>query len=343
MSRLKIKSSINQLNKLSVAKERWQCNYNIRTIVKAINNDACFRVLMPNGIQLPNDLRIFTALKLRPVARCKKYNLLILQLKQLIKYYPSNWYYKMLLATSYHLNGNGFKCIAICKHVFANDIKSAPLYYNMGVNAFRYKDYAFAIDCLSRSIEYDVSMYNSYLMRAFLYKKIDEKELGLADAAYLITHGMHLKEAVYLQMHFKFYLYRSKENALGYIDSLVAMGTNAENLHEIAHVYREIKDFENSLIYINQVVALSPYDTEAICCRANIKIKLGMYHQAISDIEKALKIDNLFPVAFRNRARAYVGLNKIYLAIQDYRKFLELSPNDEDGIKELEDLKRNNS
>ena len=65
---------------------------------------------------------------------------------------------------------------------------------------------------------------------------------------------------------------------------------------------------------------------------------MGLFEEALVDIEKALKVDINFAKAYRNRARAYVGLNEINLATKDYQKYLEFCPEDEKVKREMGEL-----
>lgn len=324
--------------KLETVISVWYNNHLVRNVFKEIANDEFLAGLINPSAFASNDVSVFEALKVPLPARNNKYKRLILYTKIVLRKTPQDWYFKTLLALAYHLNGDNINSMYALRQVYEACPSEGILYYYIGFKAVKEKESSFAIDCFSRAIEQNSDLTNCYLYRAFLYRNTEQYEQGLLDAKYLIEQGSHLKEAYYLLSYFNYHIEPTKAHGLQYIGNIKAMGQTAYQLHEIAHVYRDLKDYEKSLEYMNQVVYIEQNDADNLSCRANIKVKMGLFEEALVDIEKALKVDINFAKAYRNRARAYVGLNEINLATKDYQKYLEFCPEDEKVKREMGEL-----
>ncbi len=338
MRKLIPKQNIAAPEKLEMVISEWYNNHLVRTVFKEIANDEFLSCLFNHSAFAPNDVSVFEALKVPLPARNSKYKRLILYTKRVLRTTPNDWYFKTLLALAYHLNGDSINSMYALRRVYEASPNQGVLYYYIGFKAVKEHETSFAIDCFSRAIEQNCKLPYCYLYRAFMYSNTDQYEKGLLDANYLIEQGVNLKEAYYLQSYFTFHIEPTKTNGLQYIGNIKAMGHTAYQLHEIAHVYRDLKDYEKSLEYMNQVVYIEQNDADNLSCRANIKVKMGLFEEALVDIEKALKVDINFAKAYRNRARAYVGLNEINLATKDYQKYLEFCPEDEKVKREMGEL-----
>jgi|GEM_PF-2569409 len=77
--------------------------------------------------------------------------------------------------------------------------------------------------------------------------------------------------------------------------------------------------------------------------RAIIHEKLGHYHQAITNYNKAIELDPTFAVAYYNRGITHEHLGDFEWAIKDFEKYLELSPDAferESLLASIEELKQ---
>ena len=67
---------------------------------------------------------------------------------------------------------------------------------------------------------------------------------------------------------------------------------------------------------------------ETYFLRGNAKYELGLYHEAISDYDKAIRLDPDFALAYINRGRAKSSLKEYFAAIFDYDTAILLKPDD---------------
>lgn len=332
---------IKQCSKLHILFRRWQINNVLKAFYNEIAKHEALIDLYPQKVVSPfNDALLAPLGKKKPIITLKEYGTAILLLKRVLKIRGNETYSILALASLYYLNGEVARCYSICKHLVSEKILNHKYYYLIGKNALIINQPNFAIDCFTSAIKYHKENYEYYLFRALAYKEIDNNVEGLADINFIIAQGYTARTVLYLKARFEYYLNPTKENGEQFIIQLELYTKSSERLHEIAHVYRDLKQYEKSLEYMNLVIAMEPNDAECYACIANIKIKLGMFQEAHTDASYALVLDATTAKAYRNRARAYIGLNKIDLAIQDFQKYLEFCPEDEEVEREFEDLIR---
>ncbi|KGN88063.1 tetratricopeptide repeat protein [Porphyromonas gulae] len=109
------------------------------------------------------------------------------------------------------------------------------------------------------------------------------------------------------------------------VDRVITIGRNA--------LY--FNDYVVSIGYFNQVVGLRPWMAEPYFYRGIAKISLEDYTGAEADASACLQRNALIPKAYLLRGVARQNLGKIDSAIQDYRRGLELMPNDEGMLVNL--------
>ncbi len=103
-------------------------------------------------------------------------------------------------------------------------------------------------------------------------------------------------------------------------DRVLKIGTNA--LH--------YKDYVVAIEYFNQVISLRPEQADAYYFRALAKFFLGDYAGAEIDATQALERNPFITRAYMIRGVSRQSMNKNSLAVEDYRRALEINPDDSD-------------
>ncbi|KAG2387104.1 hypothetical protein C9374_002139 [Naegleria lovaniensis] len=102
-------------------------------------------------------------------------------------------------------------------------------------------------------------------------------------------------------------------NALYSLDVLCVLEGDYENALKLLNIYIDEQHLQEHLeiIYAN---------------RADVKIKLGKYHEAIQDCNSSLELDPNYYAAFFNRGEAYFHLQELDKAKHDFDLALEKAP-----------------
>lgn len=103
------------------------------------------------------------------------------------------------------------------------------------------------------------------------------------------------------------------------VDRVITIGRNA--------LY--FNDYVVSIGYFNQVIGLRPWLAEPYFYRGIAKVNLEDYTGAETDASACLERNALIPKAYLLRGIARQNLGKTDSAMMDYRRGLELTPNDE--------------
>jgi len=111
-------------------------------------------------------------------------------------------------------------------------------------------------------------------------------------------------------------------------ESLVSKPFIMEKEFMISGNYLELKA-TNNLLGLHRRIRILDRNGLLACIyadRANTYTKLGRYTKAISDCERAIKLDPKSAGAYVNRGRAYRNLKQDTKAISDYTSAIELDP-----------------
>ena len=81
-----------------------------------------------------------------------------------------------------------------------------------------------------------------------------------------------------------------------------------------------LEDFQSSLIFFDQVIALDPEVEEVFFDRGIIKEHLGDKLGAIQDFSQAIKTQHHFADAYYLRGKLYLELNQYQLALNDLKR-----------------------
>ena len=110
---------------------------------------------------------------------------------------------------------------------------------------------------------------------------------------------------------------------------LKAISSNSKNpnlFFLIGTAYLQIKDFENSVIYLNKCIVLDPKNIGAQNNLGGAYQNLKKYSKSIEVFKKLLTINPKFTEAYNNIGNCYFQLNKHQDAIENFKKSIEIDP-----------------
>ena len=110
---------------------------------------------------------------------------------------------------------------------------------------------------------------------------------------------------------------------------LKAISNNSKNpnlFFLIGTAYLQIKDFENSVIYLNKCIVLDPKNIGAQNNLGGAYQNLKKYSKSIEVFKKLLTINPKFTEAYNNIGNCYFQLNKHQDAIENFKKSIEIDP-----------------
>ena len=89
----------------------------------------------------------------------------------------------------------------------------------------------------------------------------------------------------------------------------------------------EIGDYRGAILAYDEVIRLTPNNSEALFYRGNAYSALGDKQAAIQDYNRAIKINPNYADAYNNRGNLRDALGDKQSAIQDYNQALKINPN----------------
>ena len=88
-----------------------------------------------------------------------------------------------------------------------------------------------------------------------------------------------------------------------------------------------IKQYESSIFYLNQAIALNPEEPFSYNNRGIAKVQLGMLEEGFADIQHSLSLDNKNSYAYMNLGIYYLKKKDYEQAIVNFKIANEIDPN----------------
>jgi len=98
------------------------------------------------------------------------------------------------------------------------------------------------------------------------------------------------------------------------------------------------KDFKSAIIIFDEVLKLTPQNSDAHYYAGVCNIKLGYYKIAIVHFDKAIEINPEYSKAFYNRGVAKFYIRDSENGCLDFKKAIELDPNYDEAIKSIKEF-----
>lgn len=111
------------------------------------------------------------------------------------------------------------------------------------------------------------------------------------------------------------------------LDEAIALGVNdMATLRLRARALMELCEFDRALTEFHQLLEREPLDSDVICGRGFVYLKLGQLEKSIQDSTSAIALNPQEATAYNNRGVALLELGRIDEAIVDLEKALEIDP-----------------
>jgi tetratricopeptide (TPR) repeat protein len=271
----------------------------------------------------------------------------------------------LYLGNSYFLNGD----FLLAKETYAKSLIDNPnlakITHNLGVIEYQKENYKNSISLFSEAISMDPNLLVSYRNRGFVLFHESQFDSALKDFLIFKTQMPYDAEVNYLigscYSNLNNYDFARKYFKLAY-----KISQDKSLFLDIGEEFFSQHDYVNAILVLLQVLFLPKYffttlemiidyslelnhsniSLFLICIsiffqknnahlyfsRGHIYSQKGLTKKAISDFQKAIKIDPYFSDAYYNLGNMLMLINEIEYAIEKYTNCLRLTPNFADAI-----------
>lgn len=219
--------------------------------------------------------------------------------------------------------------------------ENEDLWYYMGsIHLTYFCNYQGAIDCFEIALSIDeefVEAWNDCGVAHSILKN-DASALVYFEEALNIDPGY--KQAIY-NMGATLADMGRYEDALIYLDR--ALEIDPDNFKALFYK-------GNSLYFLEREEEAAEYFIKALKVDKNqvelwnylgyVQFSLGQNYEAIESFNEAIKLDENYATAYINLGNVYMDLGKDDLALHCFEKALEISPDDEEVLREIGELKQ---
>jgi len=115
--------------------------------------------------------------------------------------------------------------------------------------------------------------------------------------------------------------------------------TDVEAYLGLARMEKARENFHESIIFYHSALKYLPEYFPALFELANVYIYSDQLNDAIQTYNSILEIDNTWSEAWSGIGKMYWWQDKPFLALENYKKAVQLDPNNEEIIKEYENIK----
>lgn len=200
--------------------------------------------------------------------------------------------------------------------------QTADEYLSRGKELLEKKDYLRAQENFEKAVELDPNLAEAYYFRGRV--QLDDKK---ADADF--TKAIELKPdyaEAYFRRGLKSDLSNDRVAALRDYNKAVELNPGFIDAY-MARAVLYLLDNKGAAAIADytKVIELKP-DGESYYVRGNSYLEIGQYSKAVADLTKSIQLDPTYYWSYKQRAKAYRGLNKGRLADADELKAAEIGP-----------------
>jgi tetratricopeptide (TPR) repeat protein len=192
-----------------------------------------------------------------------------------------------------------------------------------------------AIQEFSTAIRLNPKYQYAYIMRAFVYRQIQEFQKSLADFSQAILLNPKSFIAYNNRGNLKYVNLNDIQGALADYNQAIALNPKKSEIYFNRGnlKYEKLNDMQGALADYNQAILLDSKDSEAYYNRAHLKYEqLNDMQGALADYNQAIALNPKKSEAYNNRGTLkYIKLNDIQGALADYNQAIALNPKDSDA------------
>ena len=262
---------------------------------------------------------------------------------------------------------DGTRAIYYYTKAIETDPDYIEAYLNRGEMYYYVNEHEKALADFDRVIELNPKEDRAYYWKALVYKYLKQYENSIICSNKLIE--LHDKDTNYYELRAKIYM--DMENYISaYNDVNIAIKLNQNNgilyslrglLNEYLNKYNDaIVDYKKSIALMPEFIApyksllsiyLQTQNYEAglevadkainieqswilYSTRGYLFLMLQSYNEAISDSNRAIKLNSGFADSYLTRGKAYLALKEYKKAIEDFDMAIKLDPDNIDKVKQ---------
>jgi tetratricopeptide (TPR) repeat protein len=187
------------------------------------------------------------------------------------------------------------------------------------------------LKAVNKELVQDPNNAELYNKRANIYLHLKQHQEALNDAKLAVKIDSTIAD-FYLTMVDAYFVMNNTRSAK---ETLLAMERkfpdNGVALLKLAELYYLVKQYQESITYINKSLRLDETQAKAYHLKGNVYLEIGDTSKAISSFQTAIEQDNAYVDAFYDLGMLY-GLKKDPLALDYYTNALKISPSHEQSL-----------
>jgi len=251
-----------------------------------------------------------------------------------------------------------------------NYFQQEILAYNFGLCFFKLNNYQEALKHFSEAIDIYSEFAESFYYKGLVYfeqGKYEEAFTNFFIARYLFKNQSKIHyqaKAAYFLSTIKasgklnekslakaFYDLTKEELSKGDLgkalyfaqESIYLNPQNADIHFKLAVLYKQNKDYENSILYLEKASELNPESIDYILELASVYKLQGNHREAKKAFEKVLSIDNENPQIFYTMATIYFQADEFVAAKRHLKEAWRLAHNSQDDamLEEIDEFRKN--
>ncbi|ELP55199.1 tetratricopeptide repeat family protein [Microcystis aeruginosa TAIHU98] len=207
-------------------------------------------------------------------------------------------------------------------------------WYGKGLALFALDKYQPAIEALQQAINTlpkgeDLKEFHSSILQkqSVVYRYLENYEQALSvinQAISLVPNNPNYYNEKYVVLS----RLKRYDEGLAAITQAIDLAPRAAWYFNRGNLYYNLQKYDLALSDWNKAIKINPNYAEAYVNRGNLYSDLQKYDLALSDYSKAIDINRNDAVAYYNRGLLYYNQQKYDLALSDYSKAIDINPND---------------
>lgn len=203
-----------------------------------------------------------------------------------------------------------------------NDINVLNLY---GMLCIAKKDYNKAIELLSAAV---VLKSNAYVMTNLAKAYFMNKEINNSIKMYINALNISPSDDTFFSLGLAYKkANRLHDSEQAYKNALKLNPAHYSSLYNLALIYKDLKDNDNSLIFAKKALGYNRHDEDLYTLLSGLYEAKSDYKNAITALEAAISINNHNYVYFYNLGVLYSKVKNYKLSLDNYKYALLLNPN----------------
>lgn len=206
-----------------------------------------------------------------------------------------------------------------------NEMESrAFVYHNLGIVQVELDKQEDAKKSFTNALHIDPFYIPALLSRAGIFMEEQEIDKAYIDYCQVLDADKDNKEALLMRAYLNMMNGDFKSSLTDYIRLLQIDPQHYSGRLGLAYLYQKEKKYQDSIRLLDILTVDYPNDPTILIMRASAYKEQNLPVMAISDLDKAIQIDNSIPEAYLLRGESYLLLKKKNHARSDFEKAMSL-------------------